>query len=223
MRWRRRRSDERGAVALEAALVMPVLFVMLLGIIEFAFVMRDYVVVVSDSRVGARIASAGANFGPASCDGVVDPDEVCAPTSAPQLAAAAAAAIQNSGSAMPMENINYILVFRANEQGYPMPDGNTSMACTTECVRFRWVPGRDAATEGSFRYTRGAWNSQDISACFGNGKRLDKVGVYVNTTHQGLTGLFFDELTLDDRATLNFEPLPTDSCGAGGPTKGGHL
>lgn len=226
MRWRRNR-DEQGAVALEAALVIPILFVLLLGIVEFSFVMRDYVVVVSDTRVGARIAAAGANFGPADCKPPADGDPAsampCTSTSAPKLAQAAARAIQTSGSAMPMDNINYIYIYRANDAGFPDGGSGDFSSCpTSSCVKFVWRKRSD-----EFRYESGAWSSVSISACFpgrapesvpsgGLQKRsLERVGVYVNTTHKALTGLFFEELTLDDHAVMNFEPLASSQCGEG--------
>ena len=67
--WSRRRArGERGAVALEAALTFPILLLILLGIIEFTFLMRDHSVVVSDTRLAARIASTGANAGIGTCE-----------------------------------------------------------------------------------------------------------------------------------------------------------
>ena len=66
MRWpHRRRSDQQGAAAVEFALLAPVLFLMLLGIIEIAFLMKDYVAVTSLVRTGGRTASANVQAGPA--------------------------------------------------------------------------------------------------------------------------------------------------------------
>jgi len=60
---RKRVRGERGAVALEAALTFPILLLLILGIIELTFLMRDHAVVVSDTRIAARVASTGANAG----------------------------------------------------------------------------------------------------------------------------------------------------------------
>lgn len=230
-RLRNRRRNEDGSVAMEAALVTPILLILVFGIIEFSFAMRDYVVVVSDSRVGARIAAAGAGFGPGDCPvkGEMGAgDEPCVPNTVPKLAQAAATAIQNSGSAMPAENINYILVYQANDDGYPGTNssmsGNWSCAGSANCVRFKWYPSTTPGGKGKFDHQSGKWPSAQISACFpgsnaisagGKKKVLEKVGVYVNTTHQGMTGLFFDQLRLNDHAVLNFEPMAASNCGAG--------
>jgi hypothetical protein len=214
--WSRRRArGERGAVALEAALTFPILLLILLGIIEFTFLMRDHAVVVSDTRLAARIASTGANAGAGDCEtGTGAPP--CVPANVPKLAQQAADAIQRAGSAMPVDQIQYLLVYKANAQGYPGADGNTTMptSCSgvASCVKFVWRPAQNA-----FRYNSGAWDPKTISACFpGNGTQpLDRVGIQLVALHKNFTGLFGSSLTLDDHAVMNFEPLPSQMCAAG--------
>jgi hypothetical protein len=202
-------------VALEAALVTPILLIVVLGIIELVFLMRDHNVVVSNTRIGARIASTAAGAGPGACD----PDPAappCTPASAPALAQAAADAIQRSGSAMPVDQIQYILVYKANNQGYPGSDGNTTMptSCAgyANCVMFKWRP-----TQDKFRYQEGTWDSRTISACFPgtSSRQLDRVGIQLVAEHKTFTGMFRRSLTLEDHAVSNFEPLPAQSCGSG--------
>ena len=161
---RKRARGERGAVALEAALTFPILLLILLGIIELTFLMRDHAVVVSDTRLGARIASTGANAGPGVCPtGVGAPP--CVPANVPALAQLAADSIQRAGSAMPVDQIEYLLVYKANPHGYPGADSNTTMptSCAgySNCVMFKWRP-----TEDKFRYHSGSWISSTINACF---------------------------------------------------------
>jgi hypothetical protein len=210
------RRNDRGAVALEAALITPILLIVVLGIIEMGFLMRDHNVVVSNTRVGARIASTGAGAGPGTC--VSGPEEPpCTPTSAPALAQMAADAIQRSGSAMPVDQIQYILVYKANDLGYPGSNGSsvmpTSCAGYSNCVRFVW---RKSANK--FRYAEGSWNSRTISACFpGTATNpLDRVGVQLVASHKTFTGLFGDSITLEDHSVFNFEPLATQTCSGNG-------
>jgi hypothetical protein len=210
----RRARREDGAVAVEAALVLPILVILVFGIIEFGFLLRDYAGVSSLVRSGARIASTGADHGPATCEtGPSAP--VCTPTSSPALAQEAADAIQRSGSATNPDQIDYILVFKANAKGYPGAVGNTTMPAdcggTANCVKFTW---RDALD--SFKYTSGSWDSKNISACFpGNAVNpMDRVGIYLKATHPMMTGLFGTSITISDRAVMDFEPLATQSCGA---------
>ena len=213
-RARARRRGQAGAVAVEAALVTPILFMLVFGMIEFAFVMRDYAGVSSSVRTGSRIASTGADAGPGTCEaGPLAPP--CTGASSPALAQEAADAIQRAGSAMPPDSINYILVFKANSAGYPGPESNRTMptdcSATLHCVKFVWRNDLDA-----FRYGGGSWDSRSISACFPGSvlHPLERVGVYLNASHPMMTGFFGDSVTLSDRGVLNFEPLATQSCGA---------
>jgi hypothetical protein len=208
---RKRARGERGAVALEAALTFPILLLLILGIIELSFLMRDHAVVVSDTRLAARIASTGSNAGAGTCPtGPGAP--VCVPANVPALAQAAADAIQRAGSAMPVDQIQYLLVYKANSSGFPGADSNltmpTSCAGFSNCVMFKWRP-----TENKFRYFSGSWVSTTINACFpGN---LDRVGIALSANHKTFTGLFGSQLTLKDHAVMNFEPLPAQICAAG--------
>jgi len=208
---RKRARGERGAVALEAALTFPILLLILLGIVELTFLMRDHAVVVSDTRLAARIASTGANAGAGVCPtGPGAP--VCVPANVPALAQQAADAVQRAGSAMPVDQIQYLLVYKANSGGFPGADSNTTMptSCSgyTSCVMFKWRPA-----ENKFRYYSGTWISSTINACFpGN---LDRVGIQLVAKHKNFTGLFGSYLNLDDHAVMNFEPLPAQICASG--------
>jgi hypothetical protein len=223
--WSRRR-DERGAAAVEAALVTPILVLLVFGIIEFSFLLRDYVVVASDVRNGARIASTAADAGPGTCD-TYDGAPPCTGASSPALAQLAADAMQRGGSAMPSDEIDYILVYQANTQGYPGSDGNTTMPsdCSgyADCVRFVWQPKANSG-QGAFRYAGGAWDSSSISACFPGTKTnpLDRVGVYMHASHHMITGLFGTTIGLSDHTVMDFEPLPAQSCNGKGIGQGGH-
>jgi hypothetical protein len=183
--------------------------------------------VASDVRNGARIASTGAGAGPGTCD-TYDGAPPCTSASSPALAQLAADAIQRDGSAMPTDEIDYILVYQANPQGYPGSDGNTTTpsSCSgySNCVKFTWAPHANSG-QGAFRYSSGAWDSSSISACFpGNSTNpLDRVGVYMHATHPMVTGLFGATVGLSDHAVMDFEPLPTATCnGSGSTSTGGH-
>jgi hypothetical protein len=213
----RRRRGERGAVAVEAALVTPVILILVFGIIEFSFALRDYVAVSSAVRVGARIGSANAGAGPGDCPSA-GPDlpspPVCTPATAPKFAQQAADAIQRAGSAMPKDQIDYIYVFKANDKGYPGADGVTTMpaspaACAAvgNCVVYRWR----AATD-KFRYDTGTWTSSQVDACVTTGHAI---GVYLKTTHKFMTGFFGQTIVLADHAVMKFEPLGTATCAPG--------
>jgi hypothetical protein len=207
---KRNRRREGGAVAVETALVMPLILAVLFGIVEVSLLIRDHVAITSAVRVGSRIASASADAGPGICEtGELAPP--CTSTSSPALAQAAADAIQRAGSAMPKDTIDHILVYKANAEGFP--GGNTTMPSSCDgipsCVRFVWRDDLNA-----FRYSGGSWDSTSINACV---NESDTLGVHMQATHEGVTGIFGGSIGLGDRSVMKFEPLPEDSCKPGTP------
>jgi hypothetical protein len=205
---RRRALGERGAVAVEAALVTPLLLLLLLGIIEMSLMMRDVVSTNSSVRTGARVASAAAGAGPGTCQASANPPP-CTPASAPAVAQLAADAIQRAGSAMPKDSIQWVMIYSANAAGYPMPTGNTSYTCSSKCVRYVWDKGLN-----KFRYSSGSWDSKSINACLNDPGR-ESVGVVLQARHNWITGFFGDGVTLEERSVMQFEPLSNESCKPG--------
>jgi len=55
----RRRSDQRGAAAVEFAVILPLLLTMLFGIIEMGFVFNRWITVTHAAREGVRRMSVG--------------------------------------------------------------------------------------------------------------------------------------------------------------------
>jgi TadE-like protein len=206
---RTRARSERGAVVVEAALVTPLLMVLLLGIIEMSLLMRDVVAVSSSVRVGARMASTAAGAGPGTCK---TGDTTCTPQKAPKVAQLAADAIQRGGSAMPKDSIDWILVYQANAQGYPLPDGNKNLVCSTFCVKYVWDTDLD-----KFRYLSGQWDSKTINACI-NDPGLMAVGVAMHAHHPWVTGFFGNGVEVEERTVMQFEPLANDTCKPGTAT-----
>lgn len=201
----RRPIDDRGAVAVEAALITPVLILLIFGAIEFTLLLRDHVATTSLVRVGARIASAEPRQGTvASCQSLAL-TPAC-------FAQDAADAMQRSGSALPKNSIEYILVYRANKEGYPGSDGNTSFEnCPgNSCYKFTWQDGTGGSA-GRFAYAGGAWNPQSINACQGDPNAM-AVGVYMKVKHPAVIGLFFNNFTLTDHAVMKFEPMQEGVC-----------
>ena len=202
------RAGERGAVAVEAAIVTPLLVVLLLGIVEMSLLMRDVVSTNSSVRTGARVAASSAGAGPGTCEASENPPP-CTPASAPAVAQVAADAIARAGSAMPKDSIEWVLIYSANTQGFPLPAGNTSLTCSTKCVKYVWDKGLD-----KFRYASGSWSSASINACLNDSGR-ESVGIVLQANHSWITGFFGNGVTLQERSVTQFEPLPNESCKPG--------
>lgn len=207
---RRGGRHESGAVAVEAALVTGLVLTMIFGIVEMAFVMRDHVGVTSAARVGARAASTGAAAG--AC--VSEPADVvaCPANGVPELAQMAADAITSTRTILPRDSITYIMVYKANQAGFPgaateMPDLS---GCATECVAYRW-----SAAQNRFRYAQGTWDSQQVNACAEGAAPMDGVGVQVVFEHEFLTGIFGSSMEMTDHAVMAFEPLSNSACAPG--------
>lgn len=181
---------QRGSVAVEAAIVFPLLIVLTFGIIEFSLLMRDHVATTSVVRSGARTASAL-------------PRE-------PTMVETTRQAMNKAGSAMPTDSYEELWIYAANDAGYPGAAGNKDFDptdCTTNCTRFAWDDSREQFILMSGNTT---W-PEHVNACPGSAAAMS-VGVYLKAKHTWVTGLFFDETYVADRAVMKFEPKPPQSC-----------
>ena len=193
-----RQRSERGAAAVEAALVTPLLMILVFGIIEMSLLMRDASGVTNQVRAAARIAATEAAAG--------------TPTSAttPTLADDAVNAVQNAGSSMPLSSVNWVLVYQANQYGYPMPATNqTSVTCSTNCIKYVW-----SAASNKFVRSTGTWDTSTVNACVNDPSR-QAVGVAISAHHTWITGLFGAGIDVPGRLMMQFEPLPATTCAAG--------
>jgi Flp pilus assembly protein TadG len=84
-RWRanrqakRRRKGERGQSLVELALTMPVLFLLLLGLIEFGHAFNSYLTVLASARDAARMAAQGGT-GPTTLQNLIITETARLPT-----------------------------------------------------------------------------------------------------------------------------------------------
>ena len=202
---------DAGAVAVEAALITPILIALVFGMIEFSLLLRDNVATTSLVRTGARIASAEPRVGSAaSCK-----NEATVPSC---FAQDASDAIERAGSALPKNSIDYIRVYLANPKGYPSQSSAWSsdttstfdVTCSAYCLQYKWVDG-SGTTPGRFTYQAGSWDPTSINACINDANAM-AVGVYMKVTHAALTGLFFKDFTIEDHAVMKFEPKTAETC-----------
>jgi hypothetical protein len=187
--WRRRRAErERGAVAVEAALVTPVILLLIFGTVEFGMYFKDSLAVSNAVRAGVRIASAE-------------------PRNA-MYATDAADAVAREGSALAMANVQELWVYRAKTDGTP-EGGTAAFESCSECVRFEW----DAATRKFAEKPSSGWSPTTHDACMptqsGEADKRMSVGVYLRYRHEAVTHLVFDDLSMADHAVMKFEPIPS--------------
>jgi hypothetical protein len=209
----------------EFAIVLPVLLLLVMGMLEFSLVMRDWLGLSSSVRVGARIAATGADLGNVSS--CVDKPATCR-VGVPNLVEATALAIAQAGTAMPKNSIDELWVYQANASGFPtnsVPSvannwntnqlGETTAAaafvpngCQQSCIKYIW---KDAF--GRFAYDSGDWNAKLINACLNDPDgKAQSVGVYMKATHSFFTKLFGAGIPLQDHSVMMFEPLKPDIC-----------
>jgi hypothetical protein len=194
---RARPRSESGAALVEAALVLPVLMVFLLGIIEFGLAYASGSTTTASSRSGARLAATSyATAGSASS---------AQRSAADQIAAAAAADLKALNNATPVGMVIY-KVNPSSGDGAPsggFPGPNLSGGCSSNCFRYTWNP----ATR-TMEYSSGGWPNPD--AC---GATVDSIGVYVQVEHRYLTQLIGESRSIGAHTVMRLEPLPTDLCG----------
>ncbi len=181
---RRRPRGERGAVAVEAALVTPMFILLVVGIIEFGMFFKDYLSVASAVRAGVRTASAEPRISTYAQD--------------------AADSVAAEGTAFNRGQVQELWVYKANTANQ-FPTGTSTFAggCTT-CVKFRWNGTR-------FTPTYSNWAAITQKACSYNPP--DRIGVYLKTRHNAFTKFVFSSITIQESAVLRFEPMPqTQGC-----------
>lgn len=174
-----RAHHEAGAAAVEAAIVLPLLVVLLLGIVEVGMLLRADVGLTSAARSAARVASAEPRIESFATD--------------------AATAVVQSGTGMSQADLQEVWVYRANSAGYPGPEGATSFPaeCPQACVRFQFQDGVPVPVAGQ-------WPATDVQACVGN---ADAVGVRVVATHRPVSAGIIGETNMSRRAVMTFEPV----------------
>ena len=184
------RRTERGAVAVEAAIITPLLVALAFGIIEFGLLLKDDLGVTSSVRAGARMASAEPR--------------------AATFAQDAANQVAREGSALDMTKVRALWVYKADPayistRGTPLGGSGTFNACSA-CVKFVWSPwAKKFVVSGT-----PSWTPTQQNACSGDVNR-DSVGVYLKYDHPAVTNLFFRQFTLTSHTVMSLEPIPSSS------------
>jgi hypothetical protein len=128
---------ERGAVAVEAAIIFPLLIMLFFGTLEFGLLFRNSHSISKASRSGARVAS------------------VLSRQDGYHLRAAEAVTAALSG--VPDASIDQLIVFKATDG---LGDGDP--ATCSDCYKFTWN-----VDDGNWNDPTGGWPANDQEACGG--------------------------------------------------------
>lgn len=177
---------QRGAAAVETAIILPLLVLLFFGILEFGLLFRSSHSIADATRSGARTAAAMPR------------------TDGYQLLAADAVAAALRGS-MPSGDIDRLTIYKADPvTGDPVGGGFET--CTVSCWRFEWDSVND-----TWREIPGpTWPADQQAAC-GDLDHTDYLGVYVSGHYDFATGLFGVSRKLTDTTIMRLEPLPLSS------------
>ncbi|MCB0952752.1 MAG: pilus assembly protein [Microthrixaceae bacterium] len=191
-----RTRGQQGAVLVEAALVLPIMILVVMGIIEFGFAFASSTTTTGASRSGARLGAAAY-----ATAGTISANQRAA---ADQIADTVSADLVGLTSADPVG----MTIYRADPsstEGEPVggfPADGMVGGCSSDCFRYTWDAGADKMT-----YESGGWPDPD--AC---GLNLDSIGVYVQAQHNYITGMIGDHVFVDGQTVMRLEPLPSDQC-----------
>ena len=198
---RRRAQGSRGAALVEAAFITPVFAILIFGILEFGLAFRDYLTVANASRDGARAASA---FG----------DDQYADYNVIQV-------VRQATKGFKPNEIRRLIIFDAGGVGGSvLTTSHPAHACLTATVGIANLCNvydvddlklpKSAfgclTNQNLDRYwCPAALNGQDGREIRASGPP-DYVGVYVQTRHEFVTGLFGSSINLEDELVMRIEP-----------------
>lgn len=188
--WRAwERDHERGAVAVEAAILIPLLAMLVFCTVEFTYLIRSHIAVTSMSRAGARMASAEPRVAGFTAD--------------------AAAAVTRSAATLDLSRVE-VWVYRASASNGSPPSSAAACDTSGSCVRYSAWTDPGGAAPGYFATVSGSWNPATVNACMltaGSDQR-DFVGVLVTARHDWITGAFPGSGTnVAAQTVMKFEPI----------------
>ena len=176
--------NSRGATLVEAAMVFPILILLIMSTLEIGLVFKDYLTVSYISREGARVGALAGNADEADC--------------------AILRGIGTVATAGDLARIKEIQIFQANENG---AQGATNLAVYVpgrdpEICNVPAQPSIDA-----WRFTNINWDPEGRQTIVGN-EKLDIIGVRVVLTRSWVTGFppFRGTFDIDESSISRLEP-----------------
>ena len=188
--WR----GQRGAVIAEAAIVLPVVLTLILGVMEFGFIWKDDLTIANGTRSAVRIGAADGKAQYADYDILQQ--------------------IKSATTALPANVIQQVVVWEANSQT-SVPSNCVAPAIATNggvtglCNTYT---GTDVTTLTQASFTNSCTTGPDHFWC--PSSRLntqagppDYVGVYIRINHAYVTKILGSSRTLADSSIMRIEPL----------------
>lgn len=181
----------------EAAIVTPVFMLLIFGIFEFGFLLRNYLVVTSATTEAAR---AGSVFG-------ADQD-------------ADFLVLQRLGHSLGpagLQNLDFVVVYEASGPDDPVPPtclvaSSAASSCNRYTASDFFLPLLDTSGDptGNFRCDTSAvdryWCPRDREASLSATNGPDYLGIYVQYRHDYITGFFGADRQVIDQKIVRIEP-----------------
>ena len=178
---------ERGAALVEAAVVLPILLLVVIAILELGLAFKDYLTVSYLSREGTRIGALAGDDQHADCAILRGIGELATPKD--------------------LERVDEVQIFRANQSTGAQIPGNTNVAS--------YVVGRDPTicsvpanpTIDGWSFSTVTWPPTSRQTVVGS-TPLDIIGVRVILTRNWITGFgpFRGDSTIDESTITRLEP-----------------
>lgn len=198
-RVRAKTRESRGAAAIEAAIVTPVFFILVMGIVEIGLAMNDYLALSSAVRAGSRTASASGD------DLYADYNTV--------------RRILRESTALSEDDIQAIVIYKAPGFGAgPWTDATdpdvscTSRSVADECNHYTAADWNRPKEQWGCQLSAPGGPSPDIAWCPSDRKvslmsgGSDYVGVWMKIEHKWVTKMFGNAVTLTDQSVIRLEP-----------------
>jgi len=187
-------------VLVEAAATVTVFFTLLFGVLEGGFLMSDYLATTSGARSATRAATTKGNDADADY--------------------AILRQIKSGTSALPVANIQKIVIFKATGPGAAVPAaclsaalhvGVSNSGTDTYCNVYDRTDLTAAktffgCTTAYPNYYDCGWDPKTRKVAVSTGVTPDYIGVYIKVTHPAITGLFMKNYTFSSTVVYPIEP-----------------
>jgi len=179
-RWESKGHRDSGAVAVETAVVSLVLILLVFGVVETSFLLKDWLTVSSAARAGARMGASQPR--------------------SPTFAQDTANQVTNAITGLNPAKIQEVWVYKATATtGFP--DSGSFASCSV-CVKFTWNVGTSSLSPVSLA----GWPNTSQNACSGDAAR-NALGVYVKYQHTSPLAFFFNNMTVSESTVMWLEPI----------------